>query len=88
MASQLDSLSFIKEGSTKRKEIIAKFLDLDIFDQKFKLAKKDSADVKTLIKKFEAKNYLEEITKNQELLEEIKEAIENKKKNVRKQQNQ
>lgn len=84
MASQLDSLSFIKEGSTKRKEIIAKFLDLDIFDQKFKLAKKDSADVKTLIKKFEAKNYLEEITKNQELLEEIKEAIDNKKKECKK----
>ena len=84
MASQLDSLSFIKEGSTKRKEIIAKFLDLDIFDQKFKLAKKDSADVKTLIKKFESKNYLEEITKNQELLDEIKEAIENKKKECQK----
>ena len=84
MASQLDSLSFIKEGSTKRKEIIAKFLDLDIFDQKFKLAKKDSADIKTLIKKFEAKNYLEDITKNQELLEEIVEAIENKKKECQK----
>ena len=28
MASQLDSLSFIKEGSTKRKEILAKILDL------------------------------------------------------------
>ena len=84
MASQLDSLSFIKEGSTKRKEIIAKFLDLDIFDQKFKLAKKDSADIKTLIKKFEAKNYLDDITKNQELLEEIVEAIENKKKECQK----
>ena len=41
MASQLDSLSFVKEGSTKRKEILAKFLDLEIFDKKFKLAKKD-----------------------------------------------
>ena len=35
MASQFDSLSFIKEGSTKRKEILAKFLDLDLFDKKF-----------------------------------------------------
>jgi DNA repair exonuclease SbcCD ATPase subunit len=34
MASQLDSMSFLKEGSTKRKEIIAKFLDLQIFDNK------------------------------------------------------
>jgi DNA repair exonuclease SbcCD ATPase subunit len=41
MASQMDSLSFVKEGSTKRKEILAKFLDLDLFDAKFKLAKKD-----------------------------------------------
>ena len=34
MASQLDSLTFIKEGSTRRKEILAKFLDLEIFDKK------------------------------------------------------
>jgi DNA repair exonuclease SbcCD nuclease subunit len=33
MASQLDSLTFIKEGSTKRKEILAMFLDLEIFDK-------------------------------------------------------
>ena len=31
MASQMDSLTFIKEGSTKRKEILAKFLDLEFF---------------------------------------------------------
>ena len=37
MASQLDSLSFINEGSTKRKEFLAKFLDLEIFDKKFNL---------------------------------------------------
>ncbi len=40
MASQMDSMSFIKEGSTKRKEIVAKFLDLNLFEQKHKLAKK------------------------------------------------
>ena len=44
MASQLDSLSFINEGSTKRKEFLAKFLDLQIFDKKFKMAKEDSDD--------------------------------------------
>ena len=51
MASQLDSLSFIKEGSTRRKEILAKFLDLDIFERKFKLAHEDSADLKALIRR-------------------------------------
>jgi DNA repair exonuclease SbcCD ATPase subunit/predicted phosphodiesterase len=83
MASQTDSLSFIKEGSTKRKEIIAKFLDLDIFDQKFKMAKKDSTDIKAMIKRFEAKNFHSEIEKNEELLEEIKEAIDKKNKECR-----
>ena len=76
MSSQIDSLSFIKEGSTKRKEIIAKFLDLEIFDKKFKMAKKDSSDIKATIRRFESKNFHEDVEKNTELLEEIKESIE------------
>ena len=51
MASQLDSLAFIKEGSTKRKNKLAKFLDLDIFEQKLNFAKKDSSEISTLIKR-------------------------------------
>jgi DNA repair exonuclease SbcCD ATPase subunit len=57
MSSQLDSLSFIKEGSTRRKEILAKFLDLDIFERKFKLAQEDSADLKGLIRRVGETNY-------------------------------
>ena len=51
MASQMDSLSFIKEGSTKRKEILAKFLDLELFDKKFRYAKKDASEYSTIIKR-------------------------------------
>ena len=53
MASQLGSLDFIGEGSTKRKEILAKFLDLEIFDKKFKLAKDDAADLRGVLKALE-----------------------------------
>jgi len=53
MASQLDSLSFINEGSTKRKEFLAKFLDLEIFDKKFKMAKEASAEIKVALKRLE-----------------------------------
>ncbi len=53
MSSQLDSLSFINEGSTKRKEFLAKFLDLEIFDKKFKMAKEASADIKVSLKRLE-----------------------------------
>ena len=61
MSSQLDNLSFIKEGSTRRKEILAKFLDLDIFERKFKLAHEDSADLKGLIRRVGETNYNNDI---------------------------
>jgi exonuclease SbcC len=61
MASQLDSLSYLNEGSTRRKEILAKFLDLEFFDRKFKLVKEDSSDLKGAIRKFSDRNYDEEI---------------------------
>jgi DNA repair exonuclease SbcCD ATPase subunit/DNA repair exonuclease SbcCD nuclease subunit len=61
MASQLGSLSFISEGSTRRKEILAKFLDLEFFEKKFKMAKEDSADIKSSIKRLEERNFDEEI---------------------------
>jgi DNA repair exonuclease SbcCD ATPase subunit len=57
MSSQLDNLSFIKEGSTRRKEILAKFLDLDIFERKFKLAHEDSGDLKALLRRVGETNY-------------------------------
>jgi len=76
MASQLDSLSFIKEGSTKRKNKLAKFLDLDIFDQKLNFAKKDSSEISTLIKRFKNKKIAELLVAKQEEVEEINDDID------------
>ena len=70
MSSQMGSLSFINEGSTKRKEILAKFLDLDIFEKKFKLAKDDAADLRGALKSLEGKEYDEDIKTARGLLEE------------------
>ena len=68
LSSQHGALSFIDEGSTRRKEIIAKFLDLELFERKFKLAKEDSVDLKGALKRLESRNYDEEIEQsNQEL---------------------
>jgi DNA repair exonuclease SbcCD nuclease subunit len=68
MSSQLGSLSFIVEGTTRRKEILAKFLDLEIFDDKFKLAKEDAASLKGVIKKLEDIKFDDKIS---ELVEEL-----------------
>jgi DNA repair exonuclease SbcCD ATPase subunit/DNA repair exonuclease SbcCD nuclease subunit len=50
MSSQMGALNFISEGSTKRKEILAKFLDLDLLEKKFKTAKEDAAGLKAELK--------------------------------------
>ena len=74
MSSQLESLAFIAEGSTKRKEILAKFLDLEFFEQKYKLCKEGASDMKGAIKRLEEVHFEEEIsTISQGLEENIKE---------------
>ena len=93
MASQLDSLSFIGEGSTKRKEILAKFLDLEIFEQKYRLAKDDAADLRGALKRLEdidfeeatesatllLENNRSEVERQEDRCENLKEEIEQEK---------
>ena len=76
MASQHGALAFIDEGSTRRKEIIAKFLDLEIFEKKFKLSKEDSTDLKGALKRLEARNYDEEIEEATANLETKREELQ------------
>ena len=73
LSSQHGAFTFIDEGSTKRKEIIAKFLDLEFFDQKFKLAKEDSQETKVLLKKSADREFDTEIEKVEEELQKAKE---------------
>ncbi len=68
LSSQLESLKFISEGSTKRKEILAKFLDLEIFDTKDKIAKEESSMLEGKIKHLESRSedYEQDIAEAQE----------------------
>jgi len=61
MASQHGALSFINEGSTKRKEILAKFLDLEIFEKKFKIAKEEATDLRGALKRIEDRDFESEL---------------------------
>ena len=67
MASQFGYLSFIGEGSTNRKLILAKFLDLESFEKKFKLAKEDSAEIKALVKRLEVNSNYDDLIKQAEI---------------------
>ena len=68
MSSQIDSLAFIKEGSTKRKEILAKFLDLEIFEKKYRMAKDAVADLRGALKRLEERDFDTEVTEAEEEL--------------------
>ncbi|MBR52352.1 hypothetical protein CMK19_01115 [Candidatus Poribacteria bacterium] len=46
LASQGEMNNFIKHRATQRKNILTKFLDLEIFDEMYALAKEDSAAIK------------------------------------------
>ena len=61
MSSQIGSLSFINEGSTRRKEILAKFLDLELFEKKFKLGKEEASEIKAALKRLQGRDFKEEI---------------------------
>ena len=84
MSSQVGSLTFINEGSTKRKEILGKFLDLLIFEKKFKKAKEDAADMKGALKLLEGKEYETDITDTTEALEQNSSSKEKQEQKCRK----
>lgn len=63
MSSQMGALNFISEGSTKRKEILAKFLDLDLLEKKFKTAKDDASDLKSELRLLDNVDYDTELKK-------------------------
>lgn len=64
-SAQFGSLTFIDQRSTERKKTLAKFLDLDFFEKKFKVANEHSSDLKGALKMLESVDYeakLEELT--------------------------
>ena len=76
LAAQNDSFGFVNEGSTKRKEILAKFLDLQIFDQMHKLAKSDSSEMRGVIKHLNSVDWEKKLARAKAEFEEIVEDIE------------
>jgi exonuclease SbcC len=77
-SAQNDSLGFIQEGSTRRKEILAKFLDLEIFDEMHKDVKSDSAEMRGYIKHLNGVDWERKLSRAEAEYSEILEEIEAK----------
>ena len=76
MATQLDSLKFINEGSTNRKAALAKFLDLQVFERKFKKAKEESQDIRGALRRLEGNDYDQQIESAKKALRDKNETLE------------
>lgn len=59
-SSQFDALAFIDEGSTKRKEILARFLNLQSFEGQYKRVNDEKKSLKSQLKMFSDFNPSEE----------------------------
>mgnify|MGYP001369511980 CR=1 FL=1 len=67
-ASQGEMNAFIREGSTRRKAILTRFLDLQMFDDMLKIAKNEMSELRGEMKSAPDKNWNLLVEEQQELL--------------------
>jgi len=77
LSAQGEINQFISQGSTKRRAILSRFLDLDIFDKMHELANKEVNVLKAQLKNFPPKEWLPIIEKCNFDLEECERTIDN-----------
>lgn len=73
LSAQGESNQFISHGSTKRRAILSRFLDLDVFDKLYETANKDLSVLKAQLKNFPERDWdsdKQRLENNYKLLEE------------------
>lgn len=86
-AAQGSMNAFIKEGSTQRKNILTRFLDLQIFDDMLKVAKNEISELRGEMKAAPDKNWQELINEQTSLKDNLlieKEEVEDEFKSLKK----
>jgi DNA repair exonuclease SbcCD ATPase subunit/DNA repair exonuclease SbcCD nuclease subunit len=75
LSAQGETNHFISQGSTKRRSILSRFLDLDVFDKLHDIASKEVTAVKSQLKNFPDRNWEELRTQNESLISHHKETM-------------
>jgi DNA repair exonuclease SbcCD ATPase subunit/DNA repair exonuclease SbcCD nuclease subunit len=74
MSNQSNNSGFIEKSQKERKELLAQFLDMDVFEQLYQAASEDIKELSALLKDYKTQNFTEKLSEAEESL------IENKKK--------
>lgn len=75
LSAQGETNAFLSQGSTKRRALLTKFLDLDIFDKMHDLASREVTSVKSQLKNFPDRNWEELKLQNEVTIRECQETI-------------
>jgi DNA repair exonuclease SbcCD ATPase subunit/DNA repair exonuclease SbcCD nuclease subunit len=74
MSNQSNSGGFIEKSQKERKELLAQFLDMDVFEQLYQVANEEIKELSALLKDYKNQNFTEKLSDAEESL------IENQKK--------
>jgi DNA repair exonuclease SbcCD ATPase subunit len=70
LSLQTNGMNFIDKKQAERKQILSQFMDIDIFDQLYDIAKSDSSEERVLLKQFRKKDsYVELATTEQKIID-------------------
>jgi DNA repair exonuclease SbcCD nuclease subunit len=68
LSAQGEINQFIMQGSTKRRSILSRFLDLDVFDKMHEIANKEANGIKYQLKNYPERNWNEVIENDEDAL--------------------
>jgi len=75
LSAQGETNQFISQGSTKRRAVLSRFLDLDIFDKLFELSNKELASLKSQLKNYPDRDWVLSIKQYEDSIEEYEKEI-------------
>ena len=76
MSNQSNSSGFIEKSQKERKELLAQFLDMDVFEQLYQIANEEIREISTLLKDYKNQNFTEKLSESEESLIESKVELE------------
>jgi DNA repair exonuclease SbcCD ATPase subunit len=78
LSAQGEINQFIQQGSSRRRQILSRFLDLDVFDRMYDLANKDVNNAKAQLRAYPDKDWNQVATDLKSKLEKLSAAIDDK----------
>ena len=68
MSNQSNSSGFIEKSQKERKELLAQFLDMDVFEQLYQVANEEIRELSALLKDYKNQNFTEKLSEAEESL--------------------